>query len=57
MMGPKVFKPSDYAVLILLIKAIFVGAASCRPQIGVTDKDNGIIQARAAKCRPYTQSC
>ena len=30
-----------------------VGAASCRPQIGMNNKDNGLTQAQAAGCRPY----
>ena len=33
----------------------FVGAAFCRPQIGVTDRNNRLIQARAARCRPYEE--
>jgi len=32
---------------------ILVGAASCRPQVCMTDKDNDLTQARAAECRPY----
>jgi len=35
------------------INFVFVGAAFCRPQACMTDIDGGLIQARAAGCRPY----
>jgi len=56
-LGFDTFEESDHARNGIIPTIYGVGAAFCRPQVGVVNKDNGSIQARAAGCRPYAPGC